>query len=99
MSALTIRNGAFVPGTTQNITTSGSSQQSAVVGSTTSIIRVACQQDTYVAFGSNPTASASSMIIFGGSTEYIAVQPGTTIVAVLQVSSPGAVSITELSGY
>jgi hypothetical protein len=99
MAVLTIRNGAFVPGTTQNITTSGSAQASNAVGNTSSIIRVTCQQDTYVALGSAPTATANSMIILGGSTEYMSVEPGTTIVSVLQVSSAGIVSITELTGY
>lgn len=100
MSVLTLRNGAFVPGTTENITTSGTSQQSANVSPTASIIRIACKQDTYVELGSNPEANANtSMIIFGGTTELLAVEPGTTKVAVLQVSSSGLVSITELTGY
>lgn len=99
MSVLTLRNGAFVPGVTQNIVSSGASQQSAVVGSDTSIIRIACQQDTYIAIGSNPTANTGCMMISGGSTEFLAVEPGTTIVALLQVGSSGVVSITELTGY
>jgi len=99
MSVLTIRNGAFVPGTTQNITTSGSAQSSSNVGVTTAIIRITCQQDTYVELGSSPNATANSMVILGGSTEILAVEPGTTVVSLLQVSSPGIVSITELTGY
>ena len=99
MSVLTIRNGAFVPGTTQNLVTGGSSVESANVSPTASIIRVCCQQDTYVELGSAPTADSNSMIILGGSTEFLAVEPGITIVSVLQVSASGIVSITELTGY
>lgn len=99
MSVLTLRKGAFVPGTTQNITTSGSSQASDAVGQDTSIIRIACQQDTYVELGSTPTASSGSMLISGGSTEFLSVEPNTTKVAVLQVTTAGIVSITELTGY
>jgi len=99
MSVLTLRNGAFVPGVTQNIVSSGASQQSAVVDANTSIIRIACQQDTYVAIGSSPVANTSCMMISGGSTEFLAVEPGITKVAILQVGSAGIVSITQLTGY
>lgn len=99
MAVLTIRNGAFVPGTTQNILTTASAQSSNVVANTTSIIRVTCQKDTYVELGSSPTATANSMIILGGSTELISVQPGQSIVSVLKVGDAGIVSITQLAGY
>jgi hypothetical protein len=39
------------------------------------------------------------MIILSGSTEFLAVQPGETIISVLKVGDPGIVSITELTGY
>lgn len=92
--------GAFVPGTVQNITTSGSSQATAnAVGSTTSIVRVAVNQDTYVSIGATPTASSSSMLIPAGGVEFLAVQPGSTKVAVIQVSTSGVASITELAPY
>lgn len=99
MSVLTLRNGAFVPGTTENITTSGSNQVSATVSANASIVRICCQQDTYISIGSAPVADANSMVILGGSTEFLAVEPGVTKVGVLQVSSSGIVSITELTGY
>ena len=100
MSVLTIRNGAFVPGTTQNILTTGVPQSSNVVQSTTSIIRIACQHDTYVEVGSSsPEASINSMIILSGATEFIAVEPGATQVSVMKVGDPGIVSITQLTGY
>jgi hypothetical protein len=95
--SLTVRKGAYIPGTVQNITTSGSSQQSSAVGSGTSIVRIAVNQDTYIAVGANPTASSSTMLMPAGSVEFIAVTGGVTKVAVLQVSSSGVASITELA--
>jgi len=89
--------GAFQPGTVQNFTTSGSSQVSAAVGNTTSIVRVAVNQDTYVATGSEPTATTGSMLITAGGVEYLAVTPGVTKIAVLQVSDAGRASVTELA--
>jgi hypothetical protein len=89
--------GAFQPGTVQNFTTSGSSQAGNAVGNTTAIVRVAVNQDTYVATGSTPTATTGSMMITAGGVEYLAVTPGITKVAVLQVSAAGRASVTELA--
>ena len=99
MSVLTLRSGAFVPGTTQNLTSTGTSQQSAAVSAVASIIRVACQQDTFVSIGASPVADTASMLISGGGAEFLAIVPGVTKVAVRQVSTSGLVSITELTGY
>lgn len=89
-----LRDGAYIPGTTQNITTSGSSQQSAVVDNY--ITRISVTQDTYVAIGENPTATTSSMLIPAGGVEFFATTPSETKIAVLQVSEPGIASITSL---
>jgi hypothetical protein len=91
-----LRKGAYVPGTTQNITTSGTSQASSAVGASTAIVRIAVNADTYIAVGSAPTATTSSMLIPSGGTEFIAVNKGTDKIAVLQVSASGIASITEL---
>jgi len=120
MAALTVNKGAFYPGVTQNILTTGTSQLSNAVGATTSIIRITCQQDTYVQItNSNAAAPATtdSMLMLGGSTEFITVPspppapaspPNSTpapgvqylaAIAVLQVTTPGIVSITELTGF
>ena len=85
---------AIYPGTNEVLTTTGSSQQSAAFGSDVSVVRVYCETDTYIAMGSNPTASTSSMIIPGGGVEYFATNP-TNKIAVLQVSSAGKVTITQ----
>lgn len=76
MAALTVNKGAFYPGVTQNILTSGTSQLSDPVGATTSIIRITCQHDTYVQVtNTNDAADATtdSMLILGGGTEFITV--------------------------
>ena len=99
MAVLTLRNGAFVPGTTQNLTSTDTTQQCDAVGPYTSIIRVACQQDTFIEIGADPIAATSSMLLSGGGSEFLAVVPGVTKIAVLKVSAAGVVSITELTGY
>jgi hypothetical protein len=93
-----VRQGSFLPGTTVNITTSGSSQASGAVGNTTAIVRVAVTENTYVAVGTgNVTANTSGMLIAAGGVEFLAVTPGTGNVAVLQVSAAGIASITQLA--
>jgi hypothetical protein len=93
-----VRQGSFLPGTTVNITTSGSSQASGAVGNTTAIVRVAVTENTYVAVGTgNVTATSNSMVIAAGGVEFLAVEPATGNVAVLQVSAAGIASITELA--
>lgn len=85
---------AIFPGTNQTIVTSGSSQQSSAFASLTSIIRVYCTQDCYLAFGTDPTASSSSLFLPSGTIEYFGVYGGTKV-AVLQVSASGNLYITE----
>jgi hypothetical protein len=93
-----IRQGAFLPGTTTNITTSASSQAAGAVGNTTSIVRVAVTQNTYVAVGvGNVTATTNSMLVPANTVEFLAVEPSVGNVAVLQVTAAGVASITELA--
>lgn len=92
-----LRQGAYSPGTNTNFTTSGSSQATAEVANTTSIVRVSTTEAIYVAIGSSPTASSSSILIPAGGTEFFAVTPGVSKVAVLQVSTSGVASVTELA--
>lgn len=120
MAALTVNKGAFYPGVTQNIETSDITQLSNAVGVTTSILRITCQQDTYIQVTNTDDAAAAttdSMMILGGGTEFITVPspppapasppnstpaPGVQYLAcisVLQVSTSGIVSITELTGF
>ena len=92
-----LRQGSYSPGTTTNFTPSGSSQATAAVGNTTSIVRVSTTEAIYVAIAANPTATSSDLMIPGGGTEFFAVVPGTSKVAVLQVSTSGVASVTELA--
>jgi hypothetical protein len=95
-SVLTFRKGAYVPGTSVGYTTSGSSQQSSAFTASVSIVRVAVNQDTYVAVGSSPTATANSLMMPAGSVEFFAVIEAQQI-AFLQVSTPGRITVTELA--
>ena len=101
------RNGAYVQGTTQNFTTSGSTQYSNVVGPNTSTIRVATSQNTWIQVGNatitngnvsgNITANAgNAMLLPTGAVELFVAYPSNTQVAFLQVSTAGNISITEL---
>ena len=92
------RKGAYYPGTTQNQTTNTSSQYTSAFGATTTIVRVAVQNDTYVKpiTSTGTTATISSMIVPGGGVEFFAVDGGQRI-AHLQVSSSGWISVTELA--
>jgi DNA-binding transcriptional regulator LsrR (DeoR family) len=93
-----VRQGSYLPGTTTNITTSGSSQATGAVGNTTAIVRVAVTENTYVAVGTgNTTATTSNMLIPAGGVEFLAVTPATGNVAVLQVTTAGIASITQLA--
>jgi hypothetical protein len=95
--SVNFRKGAYYPGTTQNQTTTSTNAVTAVFGATTSIVRVAVQNDTYVqpVASTATTATISSMIIPANGVEFLAVSPGTYI-AHKQVSNGGWISITEL---
>lgn len=95
-SVLTFRKGAYIPGTSVGYTTSGSSQQSSAMSANASIVRVAVNQDTYVAVGESPTATANSLMMPAGSVEFFAVVEGQQV-AFLQVSTAGRITVTELA--
>jgi len=92
---MTVKNGAYKFINVQNITTSGSSQQSSAFGDDTRIIRVATTQDTYIELGTNPTATTSSFLMPAGSIEFLRVNPSSKI-AVIQVTTAGRISIAEI---
>jgi hypothetical protein len=95
--SVNFRKGAYYPGTTQNQTTTSTSAVTNAFGATTSIVRVAVQNDTYVqpVATTATTATINSMIIPAGGAEFFAVDGGTRIAHKL-VSSSGWISITEL---
>lgn len=93
----TLRKGAYIPGTSQYFNTSGTSAATAnPVGASTTIIRIAVTQDTWIVVGPTPVAGSGSLLIPGGGVEFIAVTPGVDKVAGLQVTTAGIVSVTEL---
>lgn len=95
-TVLTFRKGAYIPGTSYGYTTTGASQQSSAMSATASIVRVAVNQDTYVAVGTNPTATANDAMMPAGSVEFFAVTEGDKV-AFLQVSTAGRITVTELA--
>jgi hypothetical protein len=56
--------------------------QSVALGDKTRFVRLHSDVACRVAFGSNPTASATSMRLGAGSTEYLGVQPGLKIAVI-----------------
>lgn len=102
-----VRKGAYSVGTTQNFTTTTSVAVSSAVGSTTSIIRVAVNQDTWVLVGTGLTTSSftvtanvannNAFLIPAGGVEFFNAIAGNTIVAFAANSSTGPISISELA--
>jgi hypothetical protein len=97
MSVLTVRKGAFAPGTTTNLNTSGSVANTGNLSANTSIVRVSCTQDTFVAI--NADADSGSMLIVGGGTEFLAVpQINTATLGTPSIVAGNVVAIPVLSG-
>jgi len=94
----TFRNGAYIPGTNQSYTTSTSmAANSNPVGATTGIIRVAVNQDTFVAVGNGvTTANANCMLLPAGRVDFFATNESLTQIAFLAVKTAGNITITEL---
>lgn len=101
MSRMPIPNdrvfGAFqclFPGTSQQVTVTGTSAQSAAFESTTRVIRVFATVDMYIKMGSNPTAAVTDCFVPGGVIQYFGVIPGEKLAAI-RSSSSGTLHITE----
>jgi hypothetical protein len=86
----------YEPGTAQTVAISGSSTQSAAMGQYTSAVRLCATVDCYVAFGTNPTATSSSLYLPANVPEYFAVRESCEV-AVLQVSTGGTLSVVEMN--
>ncbi|HZT29502.1 MAG TPA: hypothetical protein VFA33_06445 [Bryobacteraceae bacterium] len=83
---------AINPGTTQTLAIGSSSAATAApIGA--DVVRLVATVDCYVAIGSSPTATASSMFLPAKMAEYF-VLAQTDKIAVLQVSSGGTLYIT-----
>lgn len=67
--------------TTQKITFS-TSAQSAAFQPTTHLVRITCDAEAHLAFGSGPTATVADLQVQGDSPEYFTVDPGHQVAAI-----------------
>lgn len=67
---------------TQSIAITGGSTQSAVFGDNVTLVRLHTDVACRIAFGANPTASASSPRMAAGQTEFFGVRPGHRVAVV-----------------
>jgi hypothetical protein len=90
---------AFAAGTTQVLSCTTTSQQSAVFGATTNFVRVATVVGhCHVQFGASPTASiTTSMMLPPNTTEIFNVTPGQRMAFIRDSGTAvSTVSVTEL---
>lgn len=66
----------------QTVAIGGASAQSAAFNAATQVVRVHADAICSIAFGANPTATASTMRMAAGQTEYFAVNPGDKIAVI-----------------
>lgn len=59
-----------------NITYTTTSVQSPVFQANTVLVRIVCDADAWVIFGTNPTATLATMYLPAKAVEYFTVQPG-----------------------
>lgn len=86
---------AIAQGTTTNLTTSGSSQETQL-GTGTNIVRIAVTKAVYVLIDDDGTdvTSSNGFLIPDGGIDYFSVRPSEYI-NIIQVSEAGVASITE----
>ena len=83
-------------GSTQTITTSGSSAAiSTAFASATRIVRIVATEDVNIKFGSAPTATTSDPFIPANQVEYFKVTSGEKVAAI-QNSAAGTCYVTEM---
>ena len=73
---------AKLPGTTQVVTFTTSTQSTAMAVNTR-FVRVHSDEACHIAVGSNPTATTSSLRLAAESVEYFGIAPGQKIAAIL----------------
>jgi len=66
------------PHSTQAVTFTTSTQSSAFAG-TTNLVRIIADADVFLAFGANPTATATAVKMAANTVEYFEVAPGEKI--------------------
>lgn len=86
-----------VQGGGQTVTSGASSVQSTAVGNQIEYVQISSNQDVYIEFGVDPTATSSSMFIRGdGEQRIYKIRPGHKIAA-LQVTASGTIYIHEMT--
>jgi len=73
---------------------SSTSVQSSAFGASTHLVRLVATTNCYVAFGTDPTADTSSLLLIANVPEFFGVKPGEKV-AVLRSASDGTLSIAE----
>jgi hypothetical protein len=87
---------AVAPGTTQTITTSGSSAAISTAFATgTTVVRIVATEDVNIKFGSSPTATTSDPFIPANQVEYFKVTAGEKVAAI-QNTAAGTCYVTEM---
>jgi len=87
---------AVAPGTTQTITTSGSSAAiSTAFASGSTVARIVTTEDCHIKFASSPTATTSDTFLPAKQVEYFKITAGEKVAAI-QSSTAGTVYVTEM---
>jgi plastocyanin len=91
-------NPNYKVGTTQALGITGSSAATAN-GASDGIydVRIVVTVDSYVEFGTTPTATTNSLIIPAYTPEHFKVEPGTKIAFLIVGSTTGQARVTELT--
>lgn len=95
MSYLHAASKMFRINSTTEIATGAASIQSTALTAGASAIRLACTSACRVAIGSNPTATATSLLLMPGEGEYFLVNGGDKVAAI-QEAVAGKLSIVEV---
>lgn len=78
----------------QSVAIGAASTQSVAFGANSKYIRLVATQNCYVAFGANPTALVTSILLIANVVEFFGVTPGQKL-AVLEVGTAGTLSVVE----
>ena len=87
---------ALKAGTVATVSVSSSSAQSAAHAATTNVVRLVSTTDCHVAFGSNPTATTSSMYLPANQVEYFLVAASEKVAAI-RANADGTFYVTEMA--
>lgn len=84
----------ITPGTSQDVSVTGTSAQSVALGAGTTIVRLMATTDCRLAFGSNPTAVSTGYFLPAYQEMFVPVTPSSKIAAIRN-SANGTLNIVE----